>query len=75
MIHEIDYVRAKERKQVLLKYIKYIEANVEPVPHHPSLELKHFYKETLNRRAQLIEYFPHYDDSYIPPRDFFWAVY
>jgi len=22
----------------------------------------------------LIDYFPHYDDSYVPPWDFFWSI-
>ena len=60
---------------MIIMHIKYTEANIEPVPYHPSLDMKQFYRDTLERKPWLIEYFPDYDKDYLPSRELFWTIY
>ena len=38
------------------------------------ISLDKMYEETLRNFPELIDYFPHYDDGYVPPWDFFWNI-
>ena len=44
------------------------------VPKYMDITLSKIYKSALEKFPDLIDYFPHYEDDYIPPRDFFWNV-
>ena len=37
--------------------------------------MKNLYRKVLEEDPQLKDYFPDYTPEYLPPRDFFWAVY
>jgi len=44
------------------------------VPKFLEISLELIYKEALSLFPDLIDYFPHYDDSYVPPWNFFWSI-
>jgi hypothetical protein len=44
------------------------------VPKYEELSLNLVYIKALNKFPELEDYFPHYHDKYIPPREFFWGV-
>jgi hypothetical protein len=44
------------------------------VPKYEELSLGLIYLKVLNKFPEMEDYFPHYDDKYIPPWEFFWGV-
>ena len=44
------------------------------VPKFNELVLSKIYKSALQKVPELIDYLPHYEEDYLPPRDFFWVV-
>ena len=44
------------------------------VPKFEELWLSSVYLKALDKFPDLENYFPHYDDKYIPPWEFFWGV-
>ena len=44
------------------------------VPKFMDISLDKIYSESLSLYLDLIDYFPHYDDNYVPQRDFFWNI-
>ena len=45
------------------------------VPKFEELALGSIYIKVLDRFPEMEDYFPHYEDKYMPPRDFFWGVF
>ena len=45
------------------------------VPKYEELALSLVYSKALNKFPELEDYFPHYDDHYLPQREFFWGVF
>ena len=38
------------------------------------MTLQKIYNQSLKKFPELEEYFPHYDEKYIPPRQYFWDI-
>ena len=65
-------------KEILAKkkrYVKFPQADQQPVPNHKSLEVTRVYPMMLEKLPGLIDFFPHYDEEYLPQKDFFWTVF
>ena len=45
------------------------------VPKYEELSLGLIYLKVLDKFPEMENYFPHYDDSYIPPWDYFWGIF
>ena len=45
------------------------------VPKFEELSLSLVYPKALNKFPELEDYFPHYDENYVTPRDFFWGIF
>ena len=45
------------------------------VPKYDELALGNIYNRILDRFPEMENYFPHYDDNYMPPWEFFWGVF
>ena len=51
------------------------EVNRLNIPRYDELSIKKVYPTIIAWFQDLEVYFPHYDDDYVPPRNFFWPVF
>jgi hypothetical protein len=59
---------------VIAKMLRQRDVPHSYVPKFIDVTLSKIYRQTLQKFPELMQYFPHYDEEYIPPRQFFWDV-
>ena len=45
------------------------------VPQYEELTAERMYPKSKNYVSNIVDYFPEYDDNYIPPKKYFWDVF